>query len=142
MTTMGNENDFKFVMQNFSDIFFGLRLTYEELAEADDTPQKLKTAVYQYILSEAGENTRICDHVLKITKESKSYMVFSQLKGKFRIMFPVEITDRRGRTRTEYREKIYTIDQIVEDETVKAQINPEYIMEYKFSKLHLGALAV
>lgn len=140
--TAGYDNDFKFVMQNFSDVFIGLRLTYRELAEAEDTPQKLKTAVYQYILSEAGEDTRICDHVLKMTDESKAYMVFSQLKGKFKVMLPVEITDRKRKTRTEYREKILTVAELVGDEKLKEQINPDYMMEFKFSKLHLGSLAV
>jgi len=140
--TMGNENDFKFVMQNFSDVFFGLRLTYKELAEAEDTPQKLKTAVYQYILAEAGEDTRICDHVLTMNADSKAYMVFSQLKGKFKVMLPVEITDRKGRVRTEYREKSLKVSELVSDEQLKGQINPDYMMEFKFSKLHLGSLAV
>ena len=140
--TMGNENDFKFVMQNFSDIFIGLRMTYSELGDAEDTPQKLKTAVFMYILPEAGEDIRICDHLLTIDEKSKTYDVFARLKGKFRVMLPVEITDRKGRIRTEYREKILTIQQLVGDEELKKQINPEYMMEYKFSKLHLGSLAV
>ena len=142
MMTMGNENDFKFVMQNFSDVFIGLRMTYSELGDAEDTPQKLKTAVFMYILPEAGEDIRICDHLLTIDEKSKAYDVFARLKGKFRVMLPVEITDRKGRTRTEYREKILTIRQLVGDEELKKQINPEYMMEFKFSKLHLGSLAV
>lgn len=142
MMTMGNENDFKFVMQNFSDVFFGLRMTYQELADAEDTPQKLKTAVYMYILSETGEDTRICDHLLAITEDSKAYDVFARLKGKFKVMIPVEITDRKGKKRTEYREKNLTIKELVSDEELKKQINPEYMMEYRFSKLHLGSLAV
>lgn len=140
--TVGNENDFKFVMQNFSDIFIGLRQTYGELADAEDTPQKLKTAIYMYIMAEAGENIRICDHILTIDEECKTYDVFSRLKGKFKVMVPVEITDRKGKTRTEYREKNLTIKELVEDAELKMQINPEYMMEYKFSKLHLGSLAV
>lgn len=140
--TMGNENDFKFVMQNFSDIFIGMRLTYSELADAEDTPQKLKTAVYMYIMAEAGEDMRICDHLLTIDEKSRTYDVFARLKGKFKVMIPVEITDRKGRTRTEYREKNLTIQELVSNEELKKQINPEYMMEYKFSKLHLGSLAV
>lgn len=140
--TTGYENDYKFVMQNFSDIFIGLRLTYKELADAEDTPQKLKTAIYMYIMSEAGENIRICDHILSIDENSKTYDVFSRLKGKFKVMIPVQITDRKGKTRTEYREKNLTIKELVGDEELKKQINPDYMMEYKFSKLHLGSLAV
>ncbi len=140
--TMGNENDFKFVMQNFSDVFLGLRMTYSELADHEDTPQKLKTSIYMYILPEAGEDIRICDHVLTMDEKSKAYDVFARLKGKFKVMLPVEITDRKGKTRVEYREKILTVKELVSDSELKARINPDYILEYKFSKLHLGSLAV
>lgn len=142
MTTVGNENDFKFVIQNFSDIFIGLRMTYTELADAEDTPQKLKTAVYMYVLPEAGEDIRICDHILTVDESSKTYDVFSRLKGKFKVMLPVEITDRKGKTRTEYRENLLTMKEIVSNPDLKKQINPDYMLEYKFSKLHLGSLAV
>lgn len=138
----GNDLDFKFVMQNFSDVFFGLRLTYKELAEAEDTPQKLKTAVYMYILPEVGEEIRICEHVLTMDESSKAYTVFSQLKGKFKVMIPVELTDRKGRTRTEYREKILKVSELVCDKQLRETVKPEHMMEYKFSKLHLGSLAV
>lgn len=142
MMTMGNENDFKFVMQNFSDVFLGLRMTYPELADHEDTPQKLKTAIYMYIIPEAGEDVRVCDHILVMNEKSKAYDVFARLKGKFKVMLPVEITDRKGKTRVEYREKILTVKELVSDSELKAQINPDYILEYKFSKLHLGSLAV
>lgn len=142
MMTMGNENDFKFVMQNFSDVFIGLRMTYSELGDAEDTPQKLKTAIYMYIMAEAGGDIRICDHLLTIDEKSKTYDVFARLKGKFKVMIPVQITDRKGNVRTEYRENILTIQQLVGDEELKKQINPDYMMEFRFSKLHLGSLAV
>ena len=142
MMTMGNENDFKFVMQNFSDVFFGLRMTYSELADHEDTPQKLKTSIYMYIIPELGEDIRICDHILAMDEKSKAYDVFARLKGKFKVMLPVEMKDRKGKVRVEYREKILTVKDIVGDEELKKQINPDYILEYKFSKLHLGSLAV
>jgi len=142
MQKIGNENDFKYVLQDFSSIYIGMRLTYQELADADDTPSRLKTAIYMYIATETPENTRLCDHVLSLEKGSRAYLVFSQLKGKFRAMIPVKVTDRKGRIHTEYREKIFTAEQLVSEEGLREMINPEYMIEYKFSKLHLGALSV
>nr|MBQ8252224.1 hypothetical protein [Lachnospiraceae bacterium] len=142
MTTIGNENDFKFVLQDFSNIYIGMRMTYKEVAEADDTPQRLKTALYMYVLPEIGEDMRVCDHVLSMTSESRAYMVFCQLKGKLKVMVPVEVTDRKGNTRIEYREQLYAIKDFVDKAELKEKLKPEYIMEYKFSKLHLASLAV
>ncbi len=142
MTAMGNENDFKYVLQDFSRIYIGLRMNYKELAEADDTPQRLKTAVYMYVIPEIGEDMRVCDHVLTMKPDSRAFMIFQQLKGKFKVMKPVEITDRKGNKRTEYRERICKIEELVNDEELRAQIKPEYILEYRFSKLHLASLAV
>ena len=142
MTAMGNENDFKFVLQDFSNIYIGMRMTYKEMAEADDTPQRLKTALYMYVIPETGEDMRVCDHVLTMTSDSKAYMVFSQLKGKFKVVVPVSVTDRKGKTHIEYREQLYKVSELVAKDDDRAHLKPEYVMEYKFSKLHLAALAV
>jgi len=142
MTTIGNENDFKFVLQDFSNIYIGMRMTYKEMAEAEDTPQRLKSALYMYVLPETGEDMRVCEHVLTMTPESRAFEVFKQLKGKFKVMTPIAVKGRRGNVRVEYKEQLYTVGDIVNSPELKEHLKPEYIMEYKFSKLHLAALAV
>ncbi len=140
--TIGNENDFKYVLQDFSNVYIGMRMTYKELAEADDTPQKLKTAIYQYMQSEMEQGIRLCDHMVFISEKSQSYMIYQQLRGKFKVMFPETVTDRKGNSRIEYREQICTIADLVKDVQLRDKISPEYILEFRCSKLRLGSLPV
>lgn len=139
---MGNENDFKYVLQDFSNVYIGTRLTYGELVQLEDTPQKLRSAVYQYIYREADARTRICDHILSIKEDSMSYLVFTQLKGQIKIVFPESITDKKGKTKTQYRTETYSIADIVTNEELRNSISPEQITEYIFKKLRLVSLAV
>lgn len=139
---MTNDMDFKYVLQDFSNVYIGMRLTYAELSEQDDTPQKLRSAIYQYVRKEAGENERICDHVLRMTDDSQSYIVFSQLKAQFKVTSPVEITDKKGKKRTEYQSRNYSIAELVHDEQLRSSITPDQITEFMFKKRNLMSLAV
>ena len=79
---MSNETanmDFKYVLQDFNNVYIGARLTFAELCEQDDTPQRLRTAVFQYVIPEVGEEIRICDALSSMTKDSKLAMVLKQL---------------------------------------------------------------
>lgn len=139
---MGNENDFKYVLQDFSNVYLGARLTYGELVQAEDTPQRLCSAVYQYIYKEADAGTRICDHILSMKEGSSSYLVFSQLKGQIKVVFQETITDKKGKEKTQYTAKTYSISDIVSSEELRNSISPDQITEYTFKKLHLVSLGV
>jgi transcriptional regulator of NAD metabolism len=139
---MSNEMDFKYVLQDFSNVYIGMRLTYSELERQDDTPQKLRAAVFQYLQQETGDEERLCDHIYRMRDDSVSYRVFSQLKGELKIQYPEQVTDKQGRIKTRYRVKSYTIPDFVKDEALKAEITPEQITEYVFKKRYLMSLTV
>ena len=84
---MSNETanmDFKYVLQDFNNVYIGARLTFAELCEQDDTPQRLRTAVFQYVIPEVGEEIRICDALSSMTKDSKLAMVLKQVRCKIK----------------------------------------------------------
>lgn len=88
---MSNETanmDFKYVLQDFNNVYIGARLTFAELCEQDDTPQRLRTAVFQYVIPEVGEEIRICDALSSMTKDSKLAMVLKQLRCKIKTVKP------------------------------------------------------
>jgi transcriptional regulator of NAD metabolism len=134
--------DFKYVLQDFSNVYIGMRLTYSELERQDDTPQKLRAAVFRFLQQEAGDGERLCDHIYRMRDDSVSYRVFSQLRGELKIQYPEQVTDKQGRIKTRYRVKSYTIPDFVKDETLKAEITPEQITEYVFKKRYLMSLTV
>lgn len=139
---MGNENDFKYVLQDFSNIYIGTRLTYGELVRMEDTPQRLKSAIYLYIYREVDAATRICDHLSTMKENSLSYMVFSQLKGQIKVVSQEMVTDKKGESKSQYRTETFSIADIVTNEELRSRVLPEQIKEYVFKKLRLMSLEV
>ena len=76
------QHAFKYVIQDFSNVYFGGRLTYDELAEADDTPAKLRAAIFQGFLKESSLETTIEDHLTLLKEEDFSYLLYHKLNIK------------------------------------------------------------
>ena len=141
---MSNETvnmDFKYVLQDFSNVYVGVRLTFAELCEQDDTPQRLRTAVFQYVIPEVGEEIRICDALSSMTKDSKLAMVLKQLRCKIKTVEPKIKVDKKGRSRTEYEAEELSLEDFWEKQE-QGQICADYISELYFKKLHLMSLSV
>lgn len=139
------EQDFKYVMQNFSNVYIGARCTYEEAAEHMDMPSRLKTAIYRMIYG--GEITReetIASHLLRLTKQDMGYLFYSQLKLQIKVLVIEKVTDKKGMEKETACEKIYSIEQFVEDGRLKEQVQKDKVIvqEMFFKKLHLTGLSV
>lgn len=139
------EQDFKYVMQNFSNVYIGARCTYEEAAEHMDMPGRLKTAIYRMVYS--GEITReetIASHLLRLEKKDMGYLFYSQLKLQVKVLFLKRVMDKKGVEKETACEKIYSIEQFVEDEQLKEQEQKDkmVVQEIFFKKLHLAGLSV
>lgn len=137
-----NQQDFRYVLQDFSNVYIGARLTYGELTEQDDTPQRLSSAVYRYLMSDGLQDTRICDHLMTLTDGSMPYMVYAQLKAEMKVVQPVTKIHKNGRKVTEYKMQTYPVTEFIENETLRQQIGPDQISEITFKKLHLMSLKV
>ena len=55
--------DFKYVCQDMTNLYIGARYTYGELMALDEIPFKLKTILSHYMLKEVAEDTKIEDHI-------------------------------------------------------------------------------
>lgn len=141
---MSNETanmDFKYVLQDFNNVYIGARLTFAELCEQDDTPQRLRTAVFQYVIPEVGEEIRICDALSSMTKDSKLAMVLKQLRCKIKTVKPKIKVDKKGRSRTEYETVELSFESFWKKQE-QGQLCADYISEFYFGKLHLMSLGV
>lgn len=137
---MSNETanmDFKYVLQDFNNVYIGARLTFAELCEQDDTPQRLRTAVFQYVIPEVGEEIRICDALSSMTKDSKLAMVLKQLRCKIKTVKPKIKVDKKGRSRTEYETEELSFENFWKKQE-QGQLCADYISEFYFGKLHLS----
>ena len=136
------ENDFKYVIQDISHVYIGVRMNYEEVGEHYDTPARLKSAIYRCIMEETPLDTLICDHLPAIEKGSKSYYVYHQLGAKIKVGFFVKKVDKKGREREEYVGKKYSFDDFIQEKKLHDPENHYIIQEISFSKRKLMSLAI
>lgn len=139
---MGTDQDFKYVLQDFSNVYIGARLTYEELTQQEDSPQRLNTAIFMYMYKDNLQNVRICDHIMTVSEDDMSYMIFSQIKAQMKLVTPVEKIDKKGRKSTEYKTNIMAVTDFIRNKQLRENTKAEQISEITCKKLHLASLHV
>ncbi|MFR9235404.1 MAG: hypothetical protein ACLVLH_21410 [Eisenbergiella massiliensis] len=48
------DQDFKYVIQDLTNVYIGARYTYEEMLEDDNVPHKLKEVIVRILLTEVA----------------------------------------------------------------------------------------
>ena len=51
------DQDFKYIIQDLTNIYLGARSTYEELMEDENVPHKLKEIIVRVMLTEVAPDT-------------------------------------------------------------------------------------
>ena len=82
------ENDYKYVIQEFSKTMIGARYTYREILSAERVPFKFQTIVDRLIVPYADMDMMLGDHLLNMTADDKNKRIFENLKAKLRISIP------------------------------------------------------
>ena len=84
-----NENDFKYVLQDFSNITLGARYTYQEIMECERVPFKLQSIVERYILPHLeNPSVEIGHHILTLTGADPCFRIYDNLKMKVKYFEP------------------------------------------------------
>lgn len=131
------QQDFKYVIQDFSNVYFGGRMTYEELAEGEDAPLALKRAVRRVIGHEVPLKTAVEDHLLSLGEDSDSYLLYKQLKASIEVVFADAESQGKG-----YKSRTYSIQELVADKTLHGERRDFLIREIHFRKLRLASVSV
>ncbi len=135
------DKDFKYVIQDMTNIFVGARFTYGELMEEEDVPHKLKEVIFRIFLQEVAEDTTLENHVFFLTKESASYKALKKMKARFR-MSVWESASPGGRKKSGYVNREYTLEEIVDSQELHRKMDTIVVEELHISKLGLAALIV
>lgn len=87
---MEENRDYKYLLQDLSNVYLGARYTYGELIETEDIPFKIKTMVRRYILPELkevdlSEKLSLEKHFYEMEPKGFAYQTYLQLKTKVKI---------------------------------------------------------
>ena len=135
------DNDFKYILQDISNIYVGARSTYGELAENEDLPHKLREVIVRIILSAVAGDTTPENHLFYLTKDSASYRVMKKMKTRFR-MSVWEEADGKKRKKSGYVNREYALDEVVDSAELHQKKDTIVVEEMRVSKLGLAAVVV
>lgn len=130
------ENDFKYVLQDVTKIYVGAKFTYQEMMDKDEIPFKLKAILSHYMLKEVAADTTPENHVFYIQENDLSYMVYKQLRAKFKMDFPM--LSKKGSW--QYKSEYHTIEEIVSNKEWHEKKDQIVIEEMIITKMHIMSL--
>ena len=138
MAITGENQDFKYVMQDVSRVYIGAKFTYQEMMDTDEIPFKLKAIFSHYILKEVAGDTTPENHIFYMNDTDLSYMVYRQLKVRFKLDFPV----LSSKGKWEYRSEYHTIEEIVGNGQWKERRDEIVVEEMVLTKLHIMMMSL
>lgn len=138
---MTKNDDFKYVLQDVSSLYFGRELTYAEMLDREDVPFKFKAIVNGYIQKDTGLDKTIAQHLLGITQEQFSYKVYEQLKLSVKICYKKK-KGGFGGEKDKWVHKSCTMRQFCEMYQAKAAAGEVQMEEVSVSKLALMVISV
>ena len=119
------DQDFKYVIQDLTNIYLGARGTYEEILEDENVPHKLKEVIARIIL----------------TPDSASFKAYKKMKARFK-MSVWEPADGKKRKKAGYVNREYPVEEIVASKELHGKKDTTVVEEVHISKLGLGAVVV
>lgn len=136
------DNDFKYIMQDFGSLYIGARFSYSELLGHEMTPFKLKSIIEHYIIKDTLAETTLESQLYYMTEEDFSYKTYSQLKAKVKVCLYVEEKSLFGKKKMAYRNKNIPLDKFVKMNLAQKKKYGIKIQEITVSKLALMAFSV
>lgn len=136
-------NDFRYVMQDMTNVYIGAKYTYDEIMNVDEVPFKLKVILSHYMLKEVAGNTTLENHIFYMKPDDMSYMVYKRMKARFKLNVFKE--DGHGKGKPGYIQKEYKIQDIVEGPEaamLHEKMNQIFVEEMHITKLGLLSVSV
>jgi len=135
-------DDFKYILQDTSHVYFGRELTYQEIKERDDVPFKFKAIISSYFIKDTPLTVKLTDHVLTMQKEDFSYQIYEQLKLQVRIFYAEEKKGLNGKTKQKWIHKTCSPGELQNRYADAIRDGSVHIEDASVSKLALMMISI
>lgn len=139
---MKDNNDFKYIMQDVSHVYFGKELSYEEMMELEDVPFKFKAIIGSYISKDTELTNKLTEHLLQIKPEEFSYRIFEQLKLQVRFFYKEEGKGLLGQKKEKWVHKTCNMKDFLQNYREMVENGEAIIEDISISKLALMAISI
>lgn len=127
--------DYKYSMQDVSNLYIGAKYTFGELLMQEDILFKFRLIVERYIMPEADREDTLESHLYYLDKSSFLVQIYKQLKARIKVNLIEEKKTLSGKKKKEYTTKILTAEQLTGMSIEEKQKCGMVIQELKVSKL-------
>ena len=135
-----DDNAYKYVLQDFTNVYIGALFTFEELIASDDCPVRFKDFVIRVICKDGDRNMTISERLLEIKENDEVYLQLQKLKLKIKVTHLLKSLDKHGNEKNTYETKELSIEDFVKDDYVHDEPGEFLIQEISFKKRHLTAM--
>lgn len=137
-----DNDDFKYIIQDTGNVYFGKELTYTEMMEREDVPFKFKAIINVHIARDTDLNKKMSDHLLELDTESFCYRIFEQLKLMVRVCYMEEKSGFLGRKKEKWVHKTCSVKQFCAEYRDKVKTQEMMLEDISISKLALMVINV
>lgn len=127
--------DYKYNMQDVSNLYIGAKYTFGELLEEEEILFKFRLIVERYIMPEADREDTLESHLYYLDKSSFLVQIYKQLKARIKVNLIEEKKTLSGRKKKEYTTKTLTAEELAGMSIEEKQKCGMVIQELKVSKL-------
>ena len=135
-----DDNAYKYLLQDFTNVYIGALFTFEELIASDDCPVRFKDFVIRVICKDGDRNVTISERLLEIKENDEVYSQLQKLKLKIKVTHLLKSLDKHGNEKDTYETKELSIEDFVKDDYVHDEPGEFLIQEISFKKRHLTAM--
>lgn len=128
-------DDYKYVLQDTSQIFLGGKYTFQELLDNENVPFKLRMILERYLLHEVDFGTTLESHFYFLKEGEFIVKAYKQLKVKIKFNMIEERKNLLGKKVRQYTTEIFPVDQFVKMPAEEKEKLGVVIQEILISKL-------
>lgn len=129
--------DYKYCMQDVSNLYVGSRYTMRELLEDENVSFKFRLIVERYIMPECDPEDTLETHLYYLDEKSFNVKIYRQLKARVKVNVIQEKKSLTGRVTKEYTTKVMPVDQLVKLSVGEKEQIGMVVQELILSKLAL-----
>lgn len=135
------ENDFKYNMEDIYRLYFGIKNTYREILEHEDTYARFKVICRQYMITEVDPDTTLESHLYYLTPDRPEAEVYRKLGARVKLNVPAVKKGLFGREEKVYKEEVWKIADLMELSAHQKQFRGIVLSELQIPKLKLREFA-
>jgi hypothetical protein len=136
------DNDFKYMLQDIYRLYFGVKSSYRELMENEDTYTRFKAVCRQYLMEEVDPETTLESHLYYLTPDQPAAEVYAGLGARIKLNVPVV---QKGLFRKEqriYKEEIWSVEELMALTAQQKQFRGIVLSELQISKRKLREFVI